>query len=110
MSGQQVGPVGIEGDVLGCGKKRQQYCTGAHGRDLGFGVKAREHPAQDGERELGDHQPTPASAKPALRPRFETVQQRGPDEFERIREARQRKEPDGLEVEPLDGQPGLQGA
>ena len=101
---QQVGPVGVDDDVLRCrqpgdeaGEQRER---GERGRR-----RRRRHPEQRaGERELGEDEPAAPASEPR---RLEPVHQRRPEELERVRQADQAQEADRREVDAVGGQPCL---
>jgi hypothetical protein len=72
-----------------------------------LGSNEDNRPAGGGEQQLRDQQPRAATPEET---RLEAIEQRRPDELEGVRQAGQREEADRLDVDAVDGQPGLQRA
>ncbi len=86
---------GVDGDILRRAKETDHDGKQRHHAQIVIGVLARNQPQAENDDALCGQHPRAAMAEPFGQKRnVRPVQQRGPDEFQRIGQGRQRKEAD----------------
>ena len=98
--GQALDAKRIDHDVLGRGHRRDQQRAERDEQRRACRIGQREQQDRADQQQLREHQPAAAAAESAREDRhMQRIDQRRPDEFQRVGRADQRKQPDGAEID-----------